>query len=87
MTEKPDIEAFAERAAEKAIERVFERMGIDTSDPKATIEIQRDFAFLRSIRNGASQVSIKALAMLAAMFLAAVLGTVYAVVVRAINHQ
>ena len=42
-----ELEDVAERAATKAIEGLFVRLGVDISTPAAVIEVQRDFAHMR----------------------------------------
>lgn len=43
------MEDIAERAAQKALDGFFVRLGVDTSDP---IAMQKDFAFVRGLREG-----------------------------------
>lgn len=50
-------ESIAERAAAKAIDGFFLRLGVDTSDP---IAMQKDFAHLRSWRESTDAIKKKA---------------------------
>lgn len=58
MVTHDEIEAIAARAADRAIEGLFVRLGVDTGDPLA---MQQDFAFLRSWRTGVGAARHKGL--------------------------
>lgn len=69
------LEATAERAATKAIEGLFERLGVDTRDPFA---MQKDFAHLRAWRESTEQVKRKGLLTLAGVIVTGAVGVAYA---------
>lgn len=45
-----EIQDIATAAADAAVRKLFLTMGVDTSDDKALIEMQRDFAHVRNWR-------------------------------------
>lgn len=74
MTTSPaEMEVIAHKAAEKAIDGWFERMGIDTNDPRA---MQKDLAYLRARRELEERISGRVVAILVTSFVVSVLGAV-----------
>jgi len=51
-----EIEHIAAVSAEAAVRKVLLTMGVDTSDDKAMLEMQRDFAHVRTWRNSVDTV-------------------------------
>jgi hypothetical protein len=74
-TQNPDLERIAQAAADKAVKRVFENLGLDPADPDHIFELRRDLDFIRSARRGANH-SMKLFfsGLLAALGMAAWLG-------------
>ena len=75
---KEELEALMERAVEKA----FERIGINADDPQA---VQRDFAFLRDMRTGTQSIKSKTLWVILAAMATAICGFVWAGFKAAVN--
>lgn len=69
------LEAIAEKAAEKAIDGFFMRIGINTADP---IEMQKDFAHLRKWRQGVEQVVPVSIKTSVIVIITGLLGAAYA---------
>ena len=76
MTRPEEIELLAERAADKAIQRFFQVLGVDASDP---IEMQKDFAHLRSWRQAIEQTKSHTLTAAIGIILTGIAGAVWAV--------
>lgn len=51
-----EIQDIAAAAADAAVRKLFLTMGVDTSDDKAMIEMQRDFAHVRAWRKAKDKV-------------------------------
>ena len=51
-----EIQDIATAAADAAVRKLFLTMGVDTSDDKAMIEMQRDFAHVRTWRKSVETV-------------------------------
>lgn len=73
-------EAIAERAAAKAIDGFFIRLGVDTSDP---IAMQKDFAALRSFRESVELVKKRGLITAVTIVVTGVMAVLWA----ALNHK
>lgn len=73
-------EAIAERAAAKAIDGFFIRLGVDTSDP---IAMQKDFATLRSFRESVELVKKRGLITAVTIVVTGVMAVLWA----ALNHK
>ena len=56
-----EILTIADAAATKAIQALFLTLGVDTSEPKQILEMQRDFAYLRSWRQSIDLVRTRGL--------------------------
>lgn len=69
------IEATADKAASKAIDGFFMRLGVNTSDP---IAMQKDFAHLRKWREGVEQVVPVSIKTSVVVIITGLLGAVYA---------
>lgn len=69
------MEATAERAATKAIDSLFERLGVDTRDPFA---MQKDFAHLRAWRESTEQVKRKGILAMTGVLVTGTLAILYA---------
>jgi hypothetical protein len=52
-----DLEAMAERVAEKAVETFALRMGLDPEDKDALKEFRENLAFVSRMKRGANQMS------------------------------
>lgn len=57
MTER-ELEAVADRAADKAIRNLFLQIGVDITEP---IEVQKDFHHLRKWRKSNEAITLKVL--------------------------
>lgn len=68
------LEATAERAANKAIDSLFERIGVDTRDPFA---MQKDFAHLRAWRESTEQIKRKGILTMAGVLVTGGLAILY----------
>ena len=73
-------EAIAERAASKAIDGFFMRLGVDTTDP---LSMQKDFAHLRAWRESTELVRRKSLTVAVSVIVTGILALIYA----AISHR
>src|SRR3546814_5281950 len=62
MTSRAEIEAVAEEAAERAVDKAMQRwfttVGIAAGNPRDIQETQADFAWLRGRRRGETKVTI-----------------------------
>jgi len=74
------IEDTAERAATKALDGFFLRMGVDTKDP---ISMQKDFAMLRAWRESSEMIKKRGLAVAVTVIVTGALGMIYA----ALTHK
>lgn len=63
------MEDIADKAAKRAIEELFLRVGIDVKDPKGVIELQKDFAYTRETREGKEEFVKKGKHVLIASFI------------------
>ncbi len=52
-TTNQDLERIAQAAADRAVSRVFENLGVDPLNPDDLFELRRDIEFLRDARKGA----------------------------------
>lgn len=74
-TPSPDLERIAQAAADRAVKRVFENLGLDPADPDHIFELRRDLDFIRNARRGASHgMKLFFTSILAALGMAAWLG-------------
>lgn len=73
-------EAIAERAAAKAIDGFFMRLGVDTTDP---LSMQKDFAHLRAWRESTELVRNKSLTVAVTVIVTGILALVWA----ALSHR
>lgn len=73
-------EAIAERAACKAIDGFFIRLGIDTTDP---IAMQKDFAALRSFRESVELIKKRGIITAVTIVVTGVMAVLWA----ALNHK
>ena len=70
-----DLERIAQAAADRAVARTFEHLGVDPSDPDDLFQLRQDIEFLRQARKGASHgMRIFFSSLLAALGMAAWLG-------------
>ena len=72
-----EIEHIAEESARKAVRELLLAMGVDASDPKALIEMQKDFAHNRRWRESAETVRNHGLKVAVGIFVSGILGAVY----------
>lgn len=75
QSEEDRINDTAERAAVKAIDGLFMRLGVDTSDP---LEMQADFAHLRKWRQSVEQVRSVSIKTAVAVIVTGLLGALWA---------
>lgn len=61
-----EIDALADRAADRAIARAFLTLGLDTSTPEGVIEAQRNFAFLNTARSAVRRAGMLLISVLVA---------------------
>ncbi|MET4706730.1 hypothetical protein [Endozoicomonas lisbonensis] len=66
-----DTKRIAEEAAEQAVERVLQRLGFDTEDPKA---LQADQTYLRSQREISQKVTLSVRIFIITTFISGVVG-------------
>lgn len=57
-----EIKHLAEEAAKSAVRELLVAMGVDANDPKALIEMQKDFAHIRVWRESTDTIRRKGLA-------------------------
>lgn len=69
-----EIKHLAEEAAKSAVRELLVAMGVDANDPKALIEMQKDFAHIRGWRVGTETVKRKGLAAAVTFIVTGVLG-------------
>jgi hypothetical protein len=72
-----EIQDVAEAAARKAIAEMLLTLGVDTSDPKAIKEMQRDFAYVRSWRESVVTVRNAGLKAAVGVLVTGTLGAVW----------
>jgi hypothetical protein len=74
---KEDIEDIARTAAREAIREMLIAMGVDTSNPAAMIEMQRDFQSLRSWRQSVQTIQRHSLVTAVGVIVVGLLGMIY----------
>ena len=74
---KEDIEEIARTAAREAIREMLIAMGVDTSNPAAMIEMQRDFQSLRSWRESVQTIRRHSLVTAVGVIVVGLLGMIY----------
>jgi hypothetical protein len=52
--QQTELERIAQSAADRAVSRVFENLGVDPSNPDDLFQLRSDIEFLRNARRGAS---------------------------------
>jgi hypothetical protein len=62
------IERTARQTAKETVTETFTKLGVDVSTPQACIEAQRDFSFMRSMRQRAGLMVTSMVAGMVAMF-------------------
>lgn len=75
MSSIAEMEDIAEKAAEKTVEKLFLRLGVKVSDP---IEMQKDFAFIRGLRESTEMVKRRGLTAAVTTIVVGVMGLIYA---------
>lgn len=77
MSSLADMEDVAERAATKAITKMLLTLGVDASDDKAMLAMQKDFAYLRSWRESIELVRRRGLITAVTVVTTGFLGMLY----------
>ena len=72
-----EIEHIAEESARKAVRELLLAMGVDASDPKALIQMQKNMAHLNIWRESAETVRNHGLKVAIGIIVSGVLGAVY----------
>lgn len=72
-----EIEHIAEESARKAVRELLLAMGVDASDPKALLRMQKNLAHLDSWRESAETVRNHSLKVAVGIIVSGVLGAVY----------
>lgn len=72
-----EIQDIATAAADAAVRKLLLTMGVDASDDKAMIEMQRDFAHMRSWRKSVETVRKQTLMVSVGVIVSGVLGLIY----------
>lgn len=72
-----EIRDIASAAAKEAVREMMVMMGVDTSDPKSLIDMQKDFAQLRDWREAKETIRDKGLAAAVAVIVAGALGAMW----------
>ncbi|MGX9443843.1 hypothetical protein ACWX0K_14875 [Nitrobacteraceae bacterium UC4446_H13] len=72
-----EIQDIATAAADAAVRKLFLTMGVDTSDDKAMLEMQRDFAHVRTWRKSVETVRRQTLLAAVGVIVSGILGAVY----------
>ena len=67
-----------EDAVERGMVKAFGRLGLPIDTTAHSVEVQRDFAFLRDMRTGTQSIKAKSYWLVFAMFLTAICGFVWA---------
>ena len=77
MVTAEEMERIASRAAQKALREMLLVMGVDTNDPRAMIEMQKDFAHVRGWRISIEKVRTQGLLTAVGIFITFVSGTIW----------
>ena len=72
-----DIKQVAVEAARAAVSELFLTMGVDTSDSKSLLDLQRDFAHVRAWREASETVKNAGLKAAVGVLVTGFLGAVY----------
>jgi hypothetical protein len=72
-----EIEHIASASADAAVRKLFLTMGVDTSDDKAMLEMQRDFAHVRNWRRSVERVRRQTLIVAVGVIVSGILGAIY----------
>ena len=75
---RPDeIKQVAQAAAREAVREMMLAMGVDASDPKALLEMQKDFQSLRKWRKSVQDVQRHGLLTAVGVLIVGILGMIY----------
>lgn len=72
-----ELHEIANRAAEKAVEKMLLTLGVDVSDPDAIIRMQKDFQWLRSFRQSGETIKTKAITTVVGIFITGIIAAIY----------
>lgn len=72
-----DVERIASRAAQTALRDMLVVMGVDANDPKAMIEMQKDFAHVRAWRTSVDKMRTQGLLTAIGIFVTFVSGGIW----------
>jgi hypothetical protein len=72
-----EIEHIAQESARKAVRELLLTMGVDTSDPKAVIRMQKNIAHIDSWREASETMRNHGLKVAVGIIVSGVLGAVY----------
>lgn len=72
-----EIEHIAQESAKKAVRELLLAMGVDASDPKALIEMQKDFAHNRRWRESVETVRTKGLIVATGIVVSGIIGAIW----------
>lgn len=72
-----EIQDIAGAAADAAVRKLFLTMGVDTSDDKAMIEMQKDFAHTRESRLAIAAIKTRAYLVATGIVISGVLGAIW----------
>lgn len=72
-----EIRHIADESAEAALRKLLVAMGVDANDPKALIEMQKDFAHIRGWRESVETVKRQGLKVAVATLVSGLLGAVW----------
>lgn len=72
-----EIEGIASAAAKQAVRELLVAMGVDANDPKALIEMQRDFAHIRRWRQSVETVRTQGLVVAVGIVFSGIAGAIW----------
>jgi hypothetical protein len=72
-----EIEHIAAESARKAVRELLVAMGVDANDPKALLEMQRDFALIRDWRLSIGVIKVRALMVAVGIIVSGLIGAVW----------
>lgn len=72
-----ELHEIANRAAEKAVEKMLLTLGVDVSDPEAIIRMQKDFQWLRSFRQSGETIKTKAITTVVGIFITGIVAAIW----------
>ena len=73
-----ELRDTAEDAADRALQKFFLKLGVDTSEPMHVLAMQKDFAYLRTWRESIDTVKDRSLKVAVTVIVTGVLGAIYA---------